>query len=171
MNWTVFWVCIEIFLFRILDVSLGTTRMVLTVKEKPVPASLIGFVEAFVWFTVVRQALTADVGFVTAIAYAAGFASGTFIGGIVARKLIKGNVVLQIVISKNDELITAIQGAGYAVTIVETKGTTFGPEKYMLFCDINKDRLKELKALIHRYDEDAFIMVQENKMVFNGFIK
>ena len=37
--------CIKIFLVRILDVSLGTVRTIMTVKNKNLIASIIGFIE------------------------------------------------------------------------------------------------------------------------------
>jgi uncharacterized protein YebE (UPF0316 family) len=170
-SWAVFWVCVQIFLCRILDVSLGTVRMVLTVKEKTVPAAAIGFIEVTVWFLVVREALTTGSGLVAGFAYAGGFAAGTLIGGIISKRFIKGNVVLQIVTAKNDDMVCAIQAAGFGVSVINVNSTDLGEEKYMLFCDINKSRLVELKDLIHKYEKGAFIMVQENKQVYNGFIK
>ena len=165
-------VCLGIFLGRIIDVSLGTVRTVLTIKEKTVAAALVGVVEVTVWFFIVRQALTTGGnGIAPGLAYAAGFALGTVAGGKVSRKFIKGNVVVQIVIHKNDELIQVIRSAGFGVSVVDVNESDFGGEKYMLFCDIDKSRLEELRYIITKYDENAFIMVSETKHVFNGFIK
>ena len=41
--------CLKIFFVRILDVSMGTLRTVITVKGKTLYASLVGFVEVFIW--------------------------------------------------------------------------------------------------------------------------
>lgn len=170
-TWQLFWMCVYIFFARILDVSLGTVRTVLTVKEKTLPAAAIGFVEVLIWFLVVREALTLDAGLPAGIAYAAGFATGTYVGGRISRRFIKGNVVVQMVTDKNDEMVAAIRKAGYGVSVVNVNGSEYGEDKYMLFCDIDKSRLSELKRLAHDHDHDAFIMVQETKQVFNGFIK
>ena len=86
--------CIKIFFIRILDVSLGTMRMILIVKEKKFRASIIGFIEVAVWFTVVKQALsTADTSLWIIIAYSGGFATGTYIGSFISGNLSK--VILQ----------------------------------------------------------------------------
>ena len=55
-----FILCIKIFFVRILDVSLGTLRTMITVKGKMFYASLIGFVEILIWFLIVREALNTD---------------------------------------------------------------------------------------------------------------
>lgn len=170
-TWTVFLMCVQIFLCRIADVSLGTIRTVLTVKEKSAPAAVIGFFEVLIWFLVVREALTIDAGLPAGIAYAGGFAAGTLIGTQISKRFIKGNVVVQIVTEKDDDMVAAIRKAGFGVSVVNVNGSEYGEEKYMLFCDIDKSRLSELKALAHKFDNDAFIMVQDTKQVFNGFIK
>ena len=94
-----FLLCLKIFGARILDVSLGTLRMMITVKGKNLYASLVGFFEIFVWFIVVREALNTDETSIwIAIAYALGFATGTYIGGILSKKFISGNLSVQIII-------------------------------------------------------------------------
>ena len=50
--------CIEIFLARIIDVSLGTIRTIIVVKGKNLIGSILGFIEVAVWFLVVEQALS-----------------------------------------------------------------------------------------------------------------
>ncbi len=166
-------ICLEIFVCRIVDVSCATIRMVLTIKEKARYAALIGFLEAFLWFVVVRNALSIEGGGVAvAIAYAAGFATGTFIGGKISSRFIKINITCQIVTSSRDnDLVSAVRAQGYGLTVIDVNSSEFGGEKYLLFCEIPSTRLKELKTLVHGFDDKAFFMVQETKHVFNGFVK
>ncbi|MEG0833138.1 MAG: DUF5698 domain-containing protein [Oscillospiraceae bacterium] len=169
----IFLLCVKVFFCRILDVTLGTIRTILTVREKPSLASLMGFMEVMIWFLVVREALSSDQGgLYTAVAYAGGFAAGTFIGGKIAKKFVKSNIVAQVVTTdKNDELIRNVRAAGFAASVVDVKESDFSGEKYMLFCEITSGRLKEFKQLVHSMDERAFIMVQDTKYVYNGFMR
>ncbi|MDO5137160.1 MAG: DUF5698 domain-containing protein [Oscillospiraceae bacterium] len=173
MNTSLIWLCLKIFFARILDVSLATVRTMLTVKGKSKTAACVGFVEIIIWFLVVRTAFNSDeAGIILAIAYAGGFAAGTFIGGFISSKFIKGTVTVQIVTSgKDDEFISAIRSAGFAVTVVDVNESEYSGERYMLFSQIASDRLDEFKALVNEKDEKAFIIVQESKYVYNGFIK
>ncbi|MBQ8996018.1 MAG: DUF2179 domain-containing protein [Oscillospiraceae bacterium] len=173
MTLSLFLLCLRIFFSRILDVSLATVRTMLTVKGKTKTAALVGFVEIMIWFLAVRTAFNSDeAGIVLAIAYAGGFATGTFIGGLLSSKLIKGTVTVEIVTSgKDDNLITAIRNAGFAVTVVNVNSSEYSGEKYMLFAQIASDRLEEFKKLVYDNDDKAFIIVQESKYVYNGFIK
>ncbi len=98
---TLFFLCLKIFLARIVDVSLGTIRTILTVKERSFLASLIGFVEVLVWFIIVQEALnTTETSIVIAISYALGFATGTYIGSILSRIFITGNLSVQVITTK-----------------------------------------------------------------------
>ncbi|MEG0826137.1 MAG: DUF5698 domain-containing protein [Bacilli bacterium] len=165
--------CIKIFFVRILDVSLGTVRMIFTVKGNNIIASLIGFVEVLIWFLIVKEALNTDeTSIFIAISYASGYATGTYIGGILSEKLIKGTLSVQVILSSQDYMIiTKIREAGFAVSVIDIKGKDKENEKYMLLIEIDKNKINKLKYLIKSLDAKAFIVVNETKMVENGFFK
>lgn len=165
--------CAVIFFCRILDVSFGTLRMVLTVREKSALAACVGFFEVMLWFLIVRQALnSADSSIAIAFAYASGYATGTYVGGRIARKYLKANLVIQAVTTRTDPAaVRAIQDAGFAVTVLNANSSEYCGEKYMLISEIVGSRLQEYRDLIYSLDPSAFIMVQDTKYVYNGFIK
>lgn len=163
--------CIKIFFVRILDVSLGTIRMIVTVKGNKLIASLIGFVEILIWFIVVKEALnTEETSIFIALSYAGGYATGTYIGGILSDKFISGTLSVQVVLSNNNhKIIDKIREEGFAVSVVNIKGIE--EDKYMLFIEIDKKKLNTLKYLIKSLDSKAFVVVNETKTVVNGFFK
>ncbi len=165
--------CLKIFFVRILDVSLGTLRTVITVKGKSFVASLVGFVEVSIWFLVVKEAInTSSNSLWIMFSYAGGFAVGTYIGSQLSNWLIKGTLSLQVVTSsKNEELLNKIRNNGYAVSAINIEGKDKDTERYMLFIEINKKSLSHLQKLIQEVDKKAFIVVNETKYVQNGFIK
>ena len=162
--------CFKIFFARILDVSLGTVRTIFTVKGKNLIASMIGFVEICIWFTIVREALNTDeTSLWIMFSYAAGYATGTYIGGILSNKIIKTNFSVQ-VITGNIALAELLRREGYAVSLIDIKGQE-EKDKYMLFIEIRHKNLDHLKEFIRKNDDKAFIVVNETKYVQNGFIK
>ena len=77
--------CIKIFCVRIVDVSMGTFRTIVTVKGQKLLASMIGFVEVFIWFVIVKEALSTDsTSIFIAFAYAGGYATGTYLGSLLS---------------------------------------------------------------------------------------
>ena len=163
--------CLKIFFVRILDVSMGTFRTIITVKGKSLFASLIGFIEVFIWFVVVQEALNTDeTSIFIAISYALGFATGTYIGGFLSKKFISSNLSVQIVTNKAIELSTALREKGYAVTVIDVEGIDNTQEKYMLFIGINNKNLNNLQQITKEIDPNAFIVINETKYVQNGFM-
>ena len=162
--------CIKIFLVRILDVSLGTIRTIMTVKNKNLIASIIGFVEITIWFLVVKEAINTDSNSIfIVISYALGFSTGTYIGGIISYKYIKGYVTVH-VITNNKTLETILRKHKYGVTKLKIDGMN-QDDKQMLIIQISNKRLEELKLLISKIDSKAFLVISDTKYIQNGFIK
>ena len=168
---SIFYLCIKIFFSRIIDVTLGTLRTIVTVKDKVAAASIIGFFEVLIWFIIAREALEINQNsFLIGISYALGFAAGTYIGGIVSRILIKGTLSVQIITNKaTQNWVENLRENGFAVSVIDINQKKGQPDKYMFFLEINKKDFDKLHRLIKKYDKDAFIVVNESKEVINGY--
>lgn len=162
---------------RTVDMCLASIRTVFTVKDKPLIAAPIGFVEAFFWFMIVKAALDYPIAenpvvntIVLALAYSLGFALGTLVGGILSKRFIKSKIHVQIVLSsKNDDLVKELKEKGYGQTILTAKGANSNTETYMIFVETDSDKLKQLRTIINTMDEKAFVSVSESKSVYNGY--
>lgn len=161
--------CFLVFLSRIIDVSLGTIRTIIVVKGKNIIGSIIGFVEVTVWFVVVEQILSStDNNIYIILSYALGFACGTFIGGKIT-KLIKVKLNVQIITSNNSkELVDSLRSNNFAVSVINVNNRLKN-KKYMLFIEIDSNRLEELKTIVKRNDNNAFIVINETMYVHNGY--
>ncbi len=165
-----FLLCCKIFFVRILDVSLGTVRTVLTVKDKIVKASFIGFFEVLVWFIVVKDALNSDTNSLwIAISYALGFATGTYIGGKVSYFFTRGETFsVQLIIKKEyKQIIKRLRDEGYGVSVINVSGNN--EDRLLLFMEISVLKLNTLKKIVKEYDKNAFMVVNDTRVVYNGF--
>ena len=90
-----------IFLARILDVSLGTLRIIFITKEMKYIATLVSFFEVLIWLMAITQIMQNLTNLITYIAYAGGFAMGTLVGIIIDEKLAMGYLSV-VVITKKD---------------------------------------------------------------------
>ena len=160
--------CLKIFGARLIDVSLGTIRTVYTVKNKHLIASFIGLIEVIVWFLIVQEALNSTSNnFFIAFSYSIGFAVGTYIGGILSNKLINTKLGIQVILSnKDDNIINKIRQMGYAVSIINLVSKD---NKYMLYIQVDSKKYQKLIRLINSLDNKAFIVVNETKVVYNGY--
>lgn len=168
INLSTLFLCFEIFIARILDVSIGVIRTVELVKDNTIKAVILAFFEVFIWFLVAREALTStNLNIVVAIFYSLGYAVGTLLGSFLSKVLIKGSVGVQIVSSviKQSE-IKIIKKEGFGISSLNLDN-----KNKMLFIEVDKKRLKQLVNLINKIDNKAFITVSETKYVSNGFVK
>ena len=115
-NWII--MPLIIFFARIIDMTLGTIRVVMIAKGMKKYAPLIGFFEVFVWLIVVRQVITSIDNLVWMIAYAGGFSAGTYIGMIISDKIKTGFVLFRIITKKNcDDLLESLQKKNYRLIV------------------------------------------------------
>lgn len=167
---SIFYLCIKIFLTRIIDVTLGTFRTILTVKDKILVSSIIGFFEVLIWFLIAKEALETNSSILIGVFYALGFASGTYIGGIISRKLIKGNLQVQIITNNmTQKQVDKLRENGFAISVMDINEQEGKPDKYMLLLEINNKDLKKLQRIIKKEDKNAFIIITETKEVINGY--
>lgn len=165
---------LTVFFARFIDVSLGTMRVYLSVKGKKTFAAMLAFVEALIWFLVVRTALSFEgAGALTLpLFYAGGFSVGTLFGTYITDTLFSAFIRVQIITKEaKDPLINVLKEAGYAMTIMDLQQTADGIKKEMIILEIKKKSLKELTELVEKTGENYFLTINETKYVQNGIIK
>ena len=85
-----------IFIARVIDVSLGTIRIIAISREKKLLASIMGFFEVFVWILAIGQIFNNLNGFANYLGYALGYATGNYVGLILEQKVSMGVVVVRV---------------------------------------------------------------------------
>mgnify|MGYP004527451477 FL=1 len=162
--------CIAVFFARIIDTSLATIRTVMVVKDRTILAFIFAFFEVFVWFMIVREALTSvDNVLLLAMAYSLGYACGVMVGMYITDKFIVSNVSVNIVVKQKKEVVDALINHNFAVSVSRIKGKDLISNKYMIFVATTSKRIEELKKIITDIDDHAFIVVSENKSVLGGY--
>ena len=171
MNMHIFISCLTIFCCRIIDVSLGTIRTILTVKERTLLSSIIGFMEVFIWYIIVKDALTGDTPvLLTAISYAGGYATGTFVGGKLAGALVSGQVTMQVVTSHRDpEILAYLRSFGYGLTVLNVEAGRDGVPKHLILSTIDRKQVRIFRENIERVDPKAMIMIQSTVSRVGGY--
>jgi uncharacterized protein YebE (UPF0316 family) len=163
------WIVLPIIIFfsRVGDVSLGTLRHVFISKgfRKVVP--VLGFFEVFIWILVVAQVMKNLNNIACYIAFAGGFATGTFVGLYIEERLALGLQVIRIITNQNcDELVIALKKDNHGITVVDAQGAV-GPVK-MLFTIIKRKNVRSVVKVIEQYNPTAFYSIEEIKTANQG---
>lgn len=128
-----------IYFARMTDVSIGTVRIILISRERKTLAALLGFVEVLLWLIVITQIMRNLSNVFCYIAYAGGFATGTFLGMVVEEKLALGHSLIRIIVpEKGEEIVQNLTQEGYRTTTLEAQGAR-GPVKVILSLLRRKD--------------------------------
>jgi uncharacterized protein YebE (UPF0316 family) len=155
------WVILPLLIMfaRIIDVSIGTLRIIFIAKRKIILAPLLGFFEVLIWLLAIEQIFRNLNNFACYIAYAGGFALGNYIGMVLEKRLALGLEMIRI-ITKSDStnLIQKLNNFGNGLTIVDGHGAS-GPVK-IIFSVIPRKKIKEVISLVNSIEPSAFYTVE-----------
>ncbi|MDD3175320.1 MAG: DUF2179 domain-containing protein [Candidatus Nanoarchaeia archaeon] len=148
-----------IFFARILDVSIGTIRLIFISKGMKNYAPILGFFEVLIWLLAVKKVMTDVANPITYIAYAGGFATGTYVGMWVEEKVTTGKVLIRVITKQFDVLTTELIENNYPFTAVDGQGKH--GEVKIFFLVVNKHQIKELMDLIKKITPAAFYTIED----------
>jgi uncharacterized protein YebE (UPF0316 family) len=156
-----------IFMARICDVSIGTMRIIFVSKGKRNIAPALGFFEVLIWITAISKIMQNLDNYVNYVAYAAGFATGNFVGMIIEEKLAMGIQMIRVFAhERGSELVQTLNGSGYGATIVEAHGAN---EKiHLIYTIVQRNELANVLDVINRFNPKAFYTVEDVKAVNEG---
>jgi len=156
-----------IFVARVMDVSMGTVRVIFVSRGLKYLAPVVGFFEVLIWLLAIGQIMKNLSNPACYIAYAGGFAMGNFVGMHIAEKLSLGVVMVR-VLTKEDssELIMSLRSADYGVTTVDAQGAK-GQVK-IIFTILHRREVNSVVELIKKFNPKAFYSVEEIGFVEKG---
>lgn len=157
-----------IFTLRVIDVSLGTVRMIMTIRNLRVWAMVIGFVEITIWVVAVSQVISNLDSIWKVLAYSGGFTVGTLVGMLLEDRMALGDVAVYVISRAHSvEITRQVRESDYGVTELPAYGKS-GPVDMLVIVTPRK-RLRRLLNLIRQIDDDAFVTVQDKRIVFHGY--
>jgi uncharacterized protein YebE (UPF0316 family) len=97
------WVILPLLIFvsRIFDVSIGTLRIIFVSRGKKYIAPVLGFFEVLIWLIAISQIMQNLNNVLCYVAYAGGYAMGTFVGIRIEEKLALGILVVRIILTED----------------------------------------------------------------------
>ena len=156
-----------IFLARICDVSIGTMRIIFVSKGKRNIAPILGFFEVLIWITAISKIMQNLDNYVNYIAYAAGFATGNFVGMILEEKLAMGIQMIRVFAhERGAELVQTLNGNGYGATVVEAHGAR--EKVHLIYTIVQRNELANVLGVINRFNPKAFYTIEDIKAVNEG---
>lgn len=160
MTWQILITGLLIFAARIVDVSIGTLRTIMTIQGRIRLAFILGFLEVTIWVTVISAIVKniADAP-ILAVFYGLGFAAGNVVGILAERRLALGHVALRIFSrTAADDIAKQLRAEGQAVTVFRGEGRSGPVAQLMVVCPRKKAR--PILVQVRELDPDAFYLME-----------
>ncbi len=151
---------IIIFCARIVDVSLGTLRIIFVSKGEKYKAPLIGFFEVFIWIVVISQVFARAHSMIAYVSYAGGYATGNFVGIIIEQKIAFGILVCRAYTQKGGEnLVALLHSNGYGATMFKGVGSVSQTD--IVETVIDRKSLAKIDKILMEFDKELFYVTED----------
>ncbi|HLO60372.1 MAG TPA: DUF2179 domain-containing protein [Bacteroidales bacterium] len=148
-----------IFCLRICDVSLDTMRIIFMTRGLKKIAPVIGFFEILIWIVAITRIMQNLDNWITYVAYAAGFATGNYVGMLLDEKLAIGHEMIRVITKiERPDLADTLRRTGFGVTVVKAAGMQGTVE--ILYIIVNRKNLKTAIEVIDRMAPNAFFTIE-----------
>lgn len=156
-----------IFLAKFVMETLATLRIMFLSKGNRMLVPLFGFFEILLWIIVIAEILKNLDNAFCYIAYAAGFAAGSYFGLIMESKLALGNVMIHLITRKKTaKLQRALSKNNYGFAKIAGKDIS-GTEN-VIFIVVKRKELKNVVKIIKEFNPNAFYTVENINTVNEG---
>ncbi len=159
---------LTIFVLRVIDMSVGTLRFLVSVRGKRMTSWILGFFQSIIFVLAITSVLSSLDNILNIVSYAAGYATGGVLGVWIEEKMAIGFVRVEVISSlRGAELADRLRDEGFAVTEVSARGKDGMVS--LLNVAVLRKRVPLAAAIIRKVDEDAFVTTEEMRAVSRGF--
>ncbi|MCF7931322.1 MAG: DUF5698 domain-containing protein [Acholeplasmataceae bacterium] len=165
------WELALIFFSKIIEVSIGTMRVILISKGYKKPGSILGFFEVLLWVFVASTVISGMMETpLKGIIYALGFAIGVYIGSMLENRVAVGKVLIHVISSKktSEEIMHVLRQAGHGVTSLDAHGKD--DERTVLMVFANRKNKETIIKLIEATNDKALIVANEVSILQGGYV-
>lgn len=155
---------ILIFCARVMDVSINTLRIMFVMNGKKKIAPILGFFESLIWLLAIGQIFQNIDNPMSYVAYAGGFAMGTFVGMTIEEKLALGRVLVRVITPEPmPTLIEYMKEHNFRFTSVGAEGR-YGKVN-LLFTVMKRDDLTGFIGKVKSINDKAFYTIESVKRI------
>ena len=167
------WVILPLLIFiaRICDVSMETIRVIYISRGIKYLAPVIAFFEIVIWLLAMEVVMKDLSNIANFMAFALGFAMGTYVGLVIEEKLSIGMVILRIVTTdnSNDEIVSFMQAENFGITTLDATGSR--GKVRMILSLVNRTDVSRITEHIQSINPHAFFSIEDVRYVNQGVFR
>jgi len=155
---------------RVIDMSLDTVRLIMTVRGRKLLAGGIGVAQALVFILAVSAVLKGPLTVGNVLGYALGFGAGVMLGIFFEERLAIGHSMFRIYSpAHGHEIAEALRASGHAATefpAIGRDGTLT-----VVNCAVSRRNASAVRAAIEGVDPGAFVTADEVRPMQRGRLR
>jgi len=153
-----------IFFARIGDVSINTVRIVFVSRGMKTQATILGFFESLIWLIAVGKIMQnlSDVG--SYISYAGGFAAGNYMGMMIEKRLMIGNLIFRVITYKDSTTLQERLRSAGATVIALNAEAGYGSAT-LLFAIVQRRDMNKTIGTIKDCNPNAIYSIEDMRLV------
>lgn len=149
-----------IFGLRLIDVSIGTVRIVMLVRGRRWLAGGLGFFESLTWVLAAGLVFANLDAPLKIVAFASGYAAGTVAGSFIEHRLALGNAFLRVVTGVDQPPVASeLRNQGFACTVVNGEGLK--GDVRIAFTVVKRRQIPHVLSTVHRTNPEAFVTLED----------
>jgi uncharacterized protein YebE (UPF0316 family) len=157
-----------IFFLKVMDVTIGTMRILFLARGNKLIVISLGFFEVLISIIAIAQIMQNLNNPITYLAYAGGFSAGSYMGMLIEEKLAIGIVVFRIIIANDTSvLLEKLKDTGFGVTIVKASGS-YKQNVTLIYTAIKRKHIGSIIKIINESDSKAFYTIEDARVAFQG---
>src|SRR5688500_10768016 len=162
-------IALLIFGLRLIDVSIGTVRVIYTIRGNRLASFTLGVIESAVWIFAISRAFAHVDHPASILGWAIGFGAGVSLGITLEKLIATGWILMRVISPGHDaELRAALRAEGYGVTAVPGEGRS--GSVLILFVVAPRRRAKQMLKIVQTIDRDAFITIEPITQALGGYL-
>jgi uncharacterized protein YebE (UPF0316 family) len=158
---------LAIFAARVVTETIGTLRIMFLARGNRVAAPLLGFFEVLLWIIVIGEIMQNLNNPMCYVAYAAGFAVGSYVGMMIETHLALGIVLVNVITRKNtDKLQESLRDNSYGFTKLD--GQDIDGVENIFFIIVKRKELDNVIKIIKEFNPCAFFSIEDVRGLNEG---
>jgi uncharacterized protein YebE (UPF0316 family) len=142
-------------------------RIIFVSKGKKNIAPFLGFFEVLIWIIAVSKIMQNLDHYINYVAYAAGFATGNFVGMLIEERLAVGIQLIRVIISqKGSQLVHELSLNGFGATMVDAHGAR--EDVSLIYAIVPRNDLRKVLEIIHDFNPMAFYSIEDVRSTSEG---
>jgi uncharacterized protein YebE (UPF0316 family) len=165
------WLLLPLFIFvaKIIEVSVGTMRLIFIARKEKKLVLMVAFVEVLIWILTIGIIFANLTNIMAYLAYAVGFATGNRMGMAIEEKMAIGNSMVRVITKKRaKKLVTYLKKEKFAIT--STEAASANGHVNLIEILLPKKSLKKVLAKIKRFNPRAFLYIEDVLILNEGMM-